>query len=99
MEELGVGRAKHRILGLDLGSSIRLSLERLPEEARSWASTGWGLSGPGGAELGGGWQPSEAPDCQRAEFDVWGGEALGSSPVPVGGVWVNGNRRGVGGAA
>lgn len=27
--------------------------------------------------LGGRWPPSEAPDCQRAEFDVWCGDALG----------------------
>lgn len=70
LEELGVGRAKLRVLGQDLGSCKGLGLETLPEEARSRASAGWGLSGPGGAELGGGWQPSEAPDCQRAEFDV-----------------------------
>lgn len=87
-----MGRAKSRIPGRDLGSCSRLSLERLPEEARGRAASGWGLSAPGGAELGGGWQPSEVPVCQRAQFDFWRGEALGSGPVPRVGVWVNGNR-------
>ena len=77
---MGAGRAKSRIPGRDLGSCSRLGVERLPGEARGRAASGWGVRGPGGAELGGGWQSSEVPVCQRAQFDVWRAEALGSAP-------------------
>lgn len=82
MEELGVGRAKPRIPGRDPGSACGLGLERLPEEARSRAATGWAFRRLEGPLWVGGWHPLEAPNCQRAETDVWCGEALGSSPLP-----------------
>lgn len=54
MEELGVGRAKSRIPGRDLGSACGVGLERFPGEAPSWAAAGWGLSRPEGLSWVGG---------------------------------------------
>lgn len=95
MEKLGVGRAKLRIPGSGVQHGTGFG-----EASRGGAESGWGLSAPGGAELGRRWQPSEVPDCQWAEFHVWCGKALGRRHVSAGGgVWVNGNRGGVGSTA
>jgi hypothetical protein len=74
MGAVGVGRAKSRFPGGIPGQAAAGFGGGFP----SWAAAWWGLGG--GAELGG-WQRSEAPDCPRAEFDVWCGGSFGKQSV------------------
>lgn len=76
MEELGVGRAKPQIPGRDLGSSRGLGLGGFQRRRGVGPPRGGTSSGTGGAVR---WEVAALGNsrCQRAEFDVWCGEALG----------------------